>query len=56
MSLETKIADLAARLADEVNTLRSEVAARTPVVKTVPVGTTGFESEPDGTLWVEYTP
>jgi hypothetical protein len=25
-------------------------------VVTVPTGTTGWETQPDGTLWVEYTP
>jgi hypothetical protein len=25
-------------------------------VVTVPAGTTGFASQPDGTLWIEYTP
>lgn len=25
-------------------------------VRTVPTGTSGYASEPDGTLWVEYTP
>lgn len=25
-------------------------------VRCVPTGTTGFASEPDGTLWIEYTP
>lgn len=29
---------------------------KTPQVATVPSGTTGFTTVPDGTLWVEYTP
>ena len=28
----------------------------TPKIRVVPEGTTGFASEPDGTLWIEYTP
>lgn len=27
-----------------------------PLIIVVPTGTTGYASQPDGTLWIEYTP
>lgn len=35
------------------NTVARNIAQK---VRTVPTGTSGFENEPDGTLWIEYTP
>ena len=47
-------------LINDLNGIEASVTALDVYVEaktvTVPTGTTGFASQPDGTLWVEYTP
>lgn len=51
MSAQTRLDALIQAIGADVKELQQSAK-----VVAVPTGTTGFASEPDGTVWIEYTP